>query len=231
MKRLTRIYSPATRNHARTLRQQGFTYTEIIAELGGDIPKNTISDWVKDIPLTSERQLRIKNIELAGAAYGRELAAEWNREQKHQRIEVAETWADEMVKPILDNPYTLLAFMSALWLGEGSKKDNVLEFTNSDPKIIEGWLILLRSLFEIEERKLRGQILINHRMDESECCSFWTELTKIPLTQFHKPQIDERNGKKQREGYRGVLRVTYSCSDLRRKVGALGFAILRELNK
>jgi hypothetical protein len=230
MKRLKRIYPARTREHARQLRQQGFTYSEIIAELGGDIPKNTISDWVRDIPLTSERQLRIKNIELEGAAYGRERAAERNREQKRRRIEEAKMWADEMVKPILNSPYALLAFMSALWLGEGSKKDNVLEFTNSDPKIIEGWLMLLRSLFEIEESKLRAQVLLNHRMDEGECCAFWAEVTKIPPTQFHKSQIDERTGKKQKEGYYGVVRITYACSDLRRKVGALGFAILRELN-
>ena len=31
MKRLTRTYSPGIRQRARTLRQQGFTYSEIIA--------------------------------------------------------------------------------------------------------------------------------------------------------------------------------------------------------
>ena len=175
--------------------------------------------------------MRIRNIEQERAAYGRELGAEWNREQKRQRIEVAQAWAEEMVQPILDNPYALFAFMSALWLGEGSKKDNVLEFTNSDPKIIAGWLTLLRSLFEIEERKLRGQVLLNHRMDEGDCCEFWTGITKIPLTQFHKSQIDERTGKRQREGYQGVFRVTYHSSEIRRQIGALGFAILRELNR
>lgn len=228
---MKRTYTPAIRDHARALRREGYTYREIITELGGDIPKNTISTWVSDISLTAAQQARIKQIERVAQQAGHLLGADWNREQKRQRIAAAEAWAEEIVPSILNNPDALLAFMAALWLGEGSKKDHVFEFANSDPKIVRGWLTLLRSLFEVNEEKLRGQLLLNHRMDESECLRFWVGITKIPITQFNKSQIDERDGKKQKAGYYGVIRITYNFADLRRKIGALGFAILRELSE
>jgi hypothetical protein len=231
MNRPTRRYSAAIRDRARTLRQQGLTYTEIIAELGGGISKNTLSGWVGDIELTEPQRARIRQIEIEARAVGRPLAAVWHREGKRRRLEAAQEWADATVQEIMQNPPALFAFMSALWLGEGTKKDHVLEFTNSDPALIRGWLVLLRTLFEIDESRLRAQILINQRMDENRCLGFWSEATKIPLAHFNKSQIDARTGKKEKAGYQGVLRVTYNSAELRRKIGALGYALLREVDR
>lgn len=82
MFRRTRLYPPELREQARELRRAGFTYSEIIAELGGDIPQPTLQGWVKDIELTSEQKTRIKQKEADGARKVQPLGALWNRLQK-----------------------------------------------------------------------------------------------------------------------------------------------------
>jgi hypothetical protein len=134
-------YSPKIREQARHLRQQGFTYSEIIAELGGDIPKTTIQYWVRDIKLTTEQKARIKQKELDAAAQGRLKAAEWHREQKRKRLQQAEEWAAPIAEQVSQDRNALMLMAAALWLGEGEKRDDVLGFGNSDPRIIKGRIV------------------------------------------------------------------------------------------
>jgi len=81
-KRCQRTYDLATKTRAQDLRKAGYTYREISEALGGDIPRNTISGWGRDIELTQEQQARIQAIQEEAAARGREKAAALNKEQK-----------------------------------------------------------------------------------------------------------------------------------------------------
>lgn len=230
MKRLTRTYSATTREHARTLRQQGFTYTEIIAELGGDIPKNTIQSWVRDIQLTPAQKARIKQKEVEAQQIGHQLGAEWNREQKRQRIAAAEAWAQPIAERFSQNPDVILMMLGALWAGEGEKKDDVLSLANSDPAIIKAWTFGLRTLFDLDESKFRVQILISSGMPEEELKLYWSGVTAIPISQFQKSSVDIRPKTVIREGYKGVCRVIYFSADLRRRLGALTYAVFNKFN-
>lgn len=230
MKRLTRTYSPSTRAHARILRQQGFTYTEIIAELGGEIPKNTIQSWVHDIELTTPQKARIKEKELEAQRIGHLLGAEWNREQKRQRIAAAQLWAQSIAERLAQQPDVLLMMIAALWAGEGSKEDGLLSIGNSNPSIIKAWLAGLRTCFDLDESKFRIQVMISLEMPEEELKLFWSEVTKIPLSQFQKSSIDTRPKTVFREGYQGVCKVLYMSSELRRKIGCLAFTVFDKIS-
>lgn len=231
MGRRQRTYSPKIREQARHLRQQGLTYSEIIAELGGDIPKTTIQYWVRDIKLTTAQKARIKQKELEAQAEGRLKAAEWHREQKRKRLQAAEDWAAPIAKQVSQERNALMLMAAALWLGDGSKEDGILEFSNSNPQIISGWLSILRTHFEIDEGKLACQILINQDMPEQEYKEFWSTLTQIPLDRFHKSSIDKRISRIKREGYKGVCKVRYYSAELRRRIGALGWQVLDTLSQ
>lgn len=229
MPRPKRIYPPGFREEARALRQQGLTYREIIAELGGDIPKNTISEWVRDIELTIEQKDRIRQIELEARARGRPLAAEWHHEQKRQRLQDAEEWAEPLTNQVIHDANALILMASALWLGEGSRADDVLKFGNSDARIIMGWLEILRRCFSIDESKLACQLAISEGMPDQELKEYWSAITRIPLDRFHKSSIKKGQPPIEREGYKGVCTVVYFSAALRRQIGALGYQILDKL--
>ncbi len=177
MSRVTRTYSPKIREQARALRRAGFSYSEIIAELGGDIPKNTLQGWVKDITLTTEQQERIKQKELEARTRGQLAGGQWNHEQKRQRLQAAEEWAEPISERVLQNREALLMTLAALWLGEGDKRDDVLGLGNSDPRIVRGWVDILRHSFDIDESKFSCQLLISERMPEQELKEFWSGIT------------------------------------------------------
>lgn len=231
MARRRRTYSPKIRERARQLRQAGQTYSEIIAELGGDIPKNTISSWVRDIKLTAEQRTRIKQKEREAGARGRQKAAEWHREQKRARLQAAEDWAAPIAQRASENSDVLMLMAAALWLGEGEKRDDVLAIANSDPRIIKGWLELLRRTFKIDDEKLACQIHISQGMPEPELKEFWSGVTGIPLDRFHKTYVDMRVKSLRHEGYKGVCRVLYFSAELRRRIGAVGWQVLDILSK
>ncbi len=74
-----RSYAPEIRERARELRRAGLTYSEIIAELGGDIPPTTLQAWVADIELTTEQQANIGRRQYPHPPEVRERARELRR--------------------------------------------------------------------------------------------------------------------------------------------------------
>lgn len=231
MARRQRSYPPAYREKARALRHEGMTYSEIIEALGGDIPKNTLSDWVRDVELTPDQQARIRQIERDARARGRPLAAEWHREQKRQRLHNAAAWAAPIAERVVQDADALMFMAAGLWLGEGDKRDDVLGFANSDPAIIGGWTALLRTCFPIEESKFACQLCLSMGMPEQPLKEFWSVVTGVPLAQFQKSSFDTRPKTKQRVDYKGVCKVLYFSAELRRQLGFLAYGTLEKLNK
>jgi hypothetical protein len=215
MLRHPRSYTPEIRQRARELRQAGFTYSEIVAEIGLNIPKPTLHGQK----------------ELEGARQIRGLVAQWNREQKQKRIQEAKEQATPIIERLVQNNEALMLMAAALYIGEGSKRGDHFSFGNSDPQVIRTWMGLLRRNFEIDERKFAGQLAISEGMDEAELKQYWSEVTKIPLPQFISSSIDRRPNKKKREGYKGVCKVHYYSLAIRRFLDALGQGVMDELSK
>jgi len=227
--RRQRSYAQEVRDQARELRRAGFSYGEIIAQMGGDIPQATLQGWVADIELTIEQRERIKQRELAGAARGQRLGAQWNHEQKLERLQIAQTQAMPAVKRLAQDRDALMLMASALYLGEGAKRDDHLALGNSDPTIIRAWMELLRRCFEIDESKFACQLSISQGMPDQALKEFWSQVTGIPLRQFHKSSVKSHAGSIQREGYKGVCLVRYYSAEIRRYLDALGRGVIATL--
>lgn len=116
MFRRTRSYPPKIRERARELGRAGFTYPEIIAELGGDIPQPTLQGWVKDIGLTIEQRARIKQLEVEGARKAQLLGALWNRKQKEKRLQSARDEALPHAKRLSQDREALQLMAAALYI-------------------------------------------------------------------------------------------------------------------
>ena len=228
---LKTAYSPLIRDQARTLRQQSCTYTEICAELGRPIPKGTLAYWFKDIRLTTQQQERIRAKIVASGVQGRPLAsAAWARKIAR--------WSEEIetrVKSFGPLPYSdpLIGKLvcGIMYVCEGGKypSSRHLSFGNTDPDMIVAFLTLLRRWYAIDERKLR--VKVAHRWDQDELAlkHYWSQLTGIPLNQFHRSYADERTKGHPtgRLNYRGVCCIQYFDTSLQYELPAIGQTVIK----
>lgn len=233
MARFLRSCSDDQRAQARTLRQSGLTYSEIVAALGGDIPKTTLQGWVRDVELTAEQRERIRQKEREAVAKAQSLGAQWNREQKQRWLEEAEEQTTQIVRRLLDSRDARLLMAVGLYLGEGRKTDTHLAFTNSDPNIIRAWIDTLRSIFELDENRFACQVNISEGMDDEACKAFWSEVTIIPLSKFQKSGVKkaEAVGRIRRNGYKGTCTSLYYSTEHARYFVALSRATFDAVEK
>ncbi len=110
------------------------------------------------------------------------------------------------------NEKELVIAGAMLYWGEGSQSDNadIVDLANSKPEIISIFLKFLRTIYNINETKLRAYLYCYSNQNPKKLINFWEKLTKIPKRQFTKPYIrkdfkPEKSGKMKH----GLLHVRY----------------------
>jgi hypothetical protein len=200
----------------RKLRKEGKTYLEIKNDIKVIIPKSTLSYWCKDINLPKEHQERIRRIVLTNAQKGREIALVVNRVKREKYLESVVD-RNQHLSSALKNKDVAKITLAMLYLGEGSKTQRgFMTFANSDPFVVSLFLYLLRYCYNIHESKFRCTIQPRADQNIKKLEKFWSDVTKIPLSQFYKARIDPRTlGKRSKKlDYKGVCRIDYFSGDL-----------------
>lgn len=207
------------RMEARDLRKNGLGIKAIAGKLG--VSSSTVSLWCRDIVLTPEQI-----VELAHRArdpnYGRRLVyAQKQREQRMRRIrELFEEGKSEVGQ--LTQRELFVAGVALYW-AEGFKKDNMVGFSNSDPKMILLFVRWLQSL-GISKSALKFRLGVNESFKDSvdTIQAFWESSLEVKKNQFQKPffqQVKWQKAYDNSEAYHGVLRVRVAKStDLLRKI-------------
>jgi hypothetical protein len=205
------------KTRAIELRKSGKTYGEIKNIIGKDIPKSTLSLWCNKIYLTSEQKKIIDKKIIENCKKGMEVAWIINKERRKKYLESITERNKHLSKILKDKDIGKVA-LSMLYLGEGSKGFNrsSLRFGNSDPYIIDLFLNLLRKCYKLDEKKFRCTVLCRADQNIKKLEIFWKNITKIPLSQFRKAQIDPRTiGKPTKKlDYKGVCVIDYFSADL-----------------
>ena len=112
----------------------------------------------------------------------------------------------------------------ALYWSEGFKKDSQAGFANSDPTMINLFLIWLSKCFNYNYNDLTVRVTLNdsHRSRIREIERHWSDLTNIPLNNFRKPYFQNVKWKKiydHPDEYYGLLRVkVLKSKDFLRKI-------------
>ncbi|HCL95611.1 TPA: hypothetical protein DHW62_01645 [candidate division WWE3 bacterium] len=96
-----------------------------------------------------------------------------------------------------------------LFWAEGAKSLSVLHFTNSDPQMVKVFMSLLRSVYPIDETKLRVIMHLHEYHSEARTLNFWSKITNVPKKRFSKTYIKPHTGINKRAGYKGCVRITY----------------------
>ena len=112
----------AEKERARDLRALGWTHARIAAELG--VERGTVGDWVRDVPFD---EVQFDNL-------GRRRPASLLHKRKEEEIARLKEEGLRRVGVMTDQEFLVAG--TALYAGEGTKRDGALSFANSDPRMI-----------------------------------------------------------------------------------------------
>ena len=189
---------------ARALRAEAWTLADIAGELG--VSKSSVSTWVRDVdfephPRRRARKRGPNKLERAKAA-----------EIERFRIE-----GIERVGRLTEREFLMAGL--GLYAGDGAKGGTEVALANSDPAMIAFFLAWLRNFFAVEERRLRIHLYLHEDLDLDAAEQFWSDLTNIPRTQFHKTYRAKVKGTLRRNRHpHGCCHVRYLSTPMIREV-------------
>lgn len=211
---------------AQKLRRHGLSYGEILEKV--NVSKDTISRWCRDISLTEKQKKRLLNNKRFGQKKGSLIAAENKRKARFERIKWHKKEAKKDIGYLSDRDKFIAGI--ALYTGEGQKTDRQVGFANSDPKLIKFMMEWFLKFLKISLTRMRGAIWLHEGLSEKKAKKFWSNLTGIPLNQFHKTYIAKvkNNSKKIRKNIHkfGVFSIRFSDSDKHRRLMGWIYAII-----
>lgn len=85
------------------------------------------------------------------------------------------------------NERDLLIAGTALYAGEGAKTDGVVKFANTNPAMITLFLRWLRTVFDVDESRLRLRLYLHEGLDLAEAERYLSGLTGTPWPSSASP--------------------------------------------
>jgi Homeodomain-like domain len=197
---------------ARHLRAAGRTLQQIADELG--VSKSSVSLWVRDVPFTPSKR-----------RWGAKRRPHPAQDRKRREIEECDRVGVARVGAL--DAASFLAAGAALYAGEGSKRDGMVVFANSDPAMVAFFCAWLRSFFAIDESRLRVRVYLHEGLDFNAAQAHWSMITRVPRTQFGKPYRAVADASIRRNKHTfGCCYVVYSCARTHRSIMGLIRALL-----
>ena len=148
--------NPVLKNKVQSLRKTGKTFGEMQKIVGIKIPKSTLSNWCKNIPLPPAFQKRLEKINYVNLRKASKLAIERSKNAKLNLIKDLRKNNKHLLSKIDKNVGKMLLAM--LYLGEGAKRDGILMLGSSDVNIIKLFLKLLELCYEIDRDLIKCRI-------------------------------------------------------------------------
>lgn len=216
---------------AITLRKEGHTYSEILKEVF--VAKSTLTEWFREVNLTTPQFQRLTEKKLAAAKRG----GEAKRAQRIARVQVIREAALKDIKNISKRELWLIG--AVLYWAEGSKEKEYyhgsgINFNNSDPRMINLFVTWLLKSCSVDKDRIRFEIYIHENSKNSvvEAQRYWARACGFPVTSFNKVYFKKNVIKKSYRKntgnlYYGLLRVRVNASStLLRKVAGWTEAIV-----
>lgn len=130
------------------------------------------------------------------------------------------------------NERELHAAMLMLYWAEGTKGHHTVDLSNSDPNMVKLFLKGLRTIYRIDEKRLRVYLYCYQNQNVNTLLGYWSTLLDIPKDQFSKPYVrkdfDERKINKM---VHGLAHIRYSDKKLLMQIKAEIDIIQEGLNK
>ncbi len=206
------------RKKARALRLQGCSVRAIAQKI--NCSKSSISTWVRDISLTPKQIEQLRSAQDRGRAK----AANHPNSSKFRWARIRQQAICNAKKEIpasfsLNN---LKLIGAALYWAEGyTASRNLFIFANSDANMIRLMMFFLKKICKVSPKKLRGGVNIHPHLDILVAQKYWSRISRIPLSQFHRPLLAVSKASKQKRDtlpygtFRIIVSDVYLCSRIK----------------
>jgi len=183
------------RQEARRLRRdEGRSVKEIARAVA--VSCSTVSLWIRDIELTPRQHaaLLVRNPAYNGQRNGWAANVERGR-LRRRRFQLAG-------RKRARGSELLFVASSMLYWAEGSKNQDRVELTNSDPEVIRLFGRFLRECFDVAESSMRVSchLFADHVARQQEIEQFWLDVLGLPGTCLRTSMVNEfsRSSQKKR---------------------------------
>ncbi|MFH1576857.1 MAG: hypothetical protein ABID35_04895 [Candidatus Margulisiibacteriota bacterium] len=102
----------------------------------------------------------------------------------------------------------------------------VIEFTNSNPKLISLFVSFLRKIIKIDEKKLKGQLFAYKELDMAQLENYWSNISEIPQNNFNKTIILTQKNSKYKPNPNGTFKIRYHSKEAFKKLEKIANSIL-----
>lgn len=184
---MPKLIPKETINKIKLLRQRGYSLPEIKKEV--KVGHGSVFRYIQGVKILPKYQ-KIWHFKRGGSLKRMKL-----------NMEKADAKAKKTVKKLSNKEKTI--FLSALYWGEGNKKDFIL--INSDPVLIRIFVKGLTDIFKVKKDDLKITIRIFEDLDKNECLKYWSLITEVPSNKFLNTDI--LKGKKVGKLNYGMCRV------------------------
>lgn len=199
------------REEARLLRARAWTLQEIADHLG--VSKSSVSLWVREVEFTPRPRQ-------AGAPAARRRGPGALQRRKQDEIDGLLRDGRERIGRLTERDFLVAG--TALYAGEGFKRDGQVGLANTDPALVAFFCAWLRHFFDVDESRLRVRIYLHEGLDLDAANDFWTRLTGIPPTQLLRAyRAEPGSGIRNSKHPFGCPAVTYGCSRTHRAIMGL----------
>jgi len=201
------------------LRKSGRTYGEI-REIY-NIPKSTLSDWLKALKLSNKIKKEIQKRGFQRWKNKMETLTKRKREEALKSKQIIVSRAKKEIGKIGKKELRLIG--AALYWAEGNMKNkNRLQFGNSDPLMIKVMMKFFREICNLPDNRIGARIHIYPGINYQKALDFWSRVTKLPKGNFYPPQtqISRASKSKRRTNILpyGTLHLTVNSTQLANKV-------------
>lgn len=203
---------------ALSLRRQGMTFSEILKEI--PVSKGSLSYWLRDVSLTADqlRRVQYKNERIKGKFIEYNLAKQ--KKAKENRASIFNNAVNE-IGNLSKKELKLIGI--ALYWAEGYKAHAcaTVDFTNSDPAMVELMTRWLREICGVSEYRFRVRLQVHDASKKEKAIVHWSKVTKIPVTQFTKPYMKtspSSKNKTEKSLPYGICSIRVSDTDLFNKI-------------
>lgn len=181
--------------------EKELSYTAIKQKL--NIPKSTLSYWLRDFPLSEDKILELRRKGWAKGEAGRERFRSAMRKKREIKAQIVYKQQQKKLRNISKETYFVAGLM--LYLAEGDKRNYTrIVLVNTDSAVIKFFIKWMVEFLNISKNKIKAQLHLYENMDIEKEKKFWQNELRFNKTQFYRPAI--RKLKKSSFSYRESYR-------------------------
>lgn len=186
------------------LRKKGYSYNDILKEV--PVSKSTLSKYLKDLPLTQQEKQYLKTRNDSNISKGRVKAATAHRMRRIVRDGFLFQEARKEYLVMEKDPFFHIGI--CLYWAEGSKRNQIFAFTNSDADMIKLMVVWIERFLGVSKSDIKARLFTHKPFAQENNEKYWSDTSGIPLENFRKT-IYKPTGLlvKKHPNYKGCLRI------------------------